>query len=342
MTTIPEDEIGELHQRMSQLENSMVVSATSSSSFASTQSDTHATAFHASSSPSKSCILDFGASDHIAGQSSLFSFYSVNSRRDKVKVAYGTPSSISRKGSVHVSPTLSLSSVLHVLKFTTNLLSISHLTKDLNCLVTLFHSHCVFQDLDSKEMIGSGREANRLYLQHIDVVQSSFHSLPKSNNSYVANKNSLLQWHKRMDHLSLSSLKHLFPHLFFLNPSMNLNSEICQLSKHVHNSYPLSVNNSLYPFAIVHFDVWGPFPTSSLFGYTYFITCIDDYSRCMWVYLMKAKDEVGSISQFFHKMIQTQFGAFIKVLHSDNGGSIFQVTCGLILPLLELNTKPHV
>lgn len=169
----------------------------SSSSFSSTQSSTHATAFHVSSS-SKSWIIDSGASDHMTGRSSLLSSYYVSLGRDKVKVVDGTLSSIFGKGSVHVSPILSLCLVVHVPKFATNLLSFSCITKDLNCFVTFFLSHCVFQNLDSKEMIGSGWEANGLYLLDANVVQPSSLLVAQSNNSYVANKNFLLQWHKRM------------------------------------------------------------------------------------------------------------------------------------------------
>lgn len=79
----------------------------------------------------------------------------------------------------------------------------------------------------------------------------------------------------------LLSLKHLFPHLFSSNPSMDLDCKICQLSKHVCNSYPLSVNKSLHPFDIFHSDVWSPSPISSLFGYRYFVTFVDDHSYFM-------------------------------------------------------------
>lgn len=54
MITVPEDEIVKLRQRMSQLESSMAALPTSSSSFLLTQSGTHTTVFHVSSSPSES------------------------------------------------------------------------------------------------------------------------------------------------------------------------------------------------------------------------------------------------------------------------------------------------
>lgn len=47
---------------------------------------------------------------------------------------------------------------------------------------------------------------------------------------------------------------------------------------------------------------------------------IDDFSRGTWVYLLKSKQDILSIFQQFHKMIDTQFNAKVKILHIDNGG----------------------
>ena len=38
----------------------------------------------------------------------------------------------------------------------------------------------------------------------------------------------------------------------------------------------------------VHTDVWGPAPVASLGGARYYISFIDDFSRKVWVYVMKA------------------------------------------------------
>jgi len=42
----------------------------------------------------------------------------------------------------------------------------------------------------------------------------------------------------------------------------------------------------------VHSDLWGPSPVLSHGRYRYFVTFIDDYSRKVWVYFLKTKDEV--------------------------------------------------
>jgi hypothetical protein len=54
-------------------------------------------------------------------------------------------------------------------------------------------------------------------------------------------------------------------------------------------------------------------------GYRYFVTFIDYFSRVTWVYLMKNKSEVFDRFKDFHRSIQTQYGAVVKVLRSDNG-----------------------
>ncbi|RVX09853.1 Retrovirus-related Pol polyprotein from transposon RE1 [Vitis vinifera] len=42
--------------------------------------------------------------------------------------------------------------------------------------------------------------------------------------------------------------------------------------------------------------------------------------KMTWLYLMKTKDEVNLLFKKFHKMIETQYNAKVRVLRSDNGG----------------------
>jgi hypothetical protein len=46
----------------------------------------------------------------------------------------------------------------------------------------------------------------------------------------------------------------------------------------------------------VHSDVWGPSPTISYGGSSYFVTYIDDFSRKFWIYMLKRKGDVFTIS----------------------------------------------
>ena len=77
-------------------------------------------------------IIDSGASDHMMALSNLFSSYTTCSGRQQVKRADGSLSFVSGKGSVPVTPSMSLSYALHVPNLSTSLLSVSSLTKQVN------------------------------------------------------------------------------------------------------------------------------------------------------------------------------------------------------------------
>lgn len=82
-------------------------------------------------------VTDFGATDHTVGMSNLFSSLSPVSY-GQVKLGNGSFTNIAGKGTITVSSTLNLSSMLHVPHLSSNLLSVSALTKTLNCSVTFF------------------------------------------------------------------------------------------------------------------------------------------------------------------------------------------------------------
>ena len=72
------------------------------------------------------------------------------------------------------------------------------------------------------------------------------------------------------------------------------------------------------PFDLIHYDIWGPFHTTRVKGFKYFLTIVDDHSRVTWTYLLHAKSEVQQIIPSFFVMIQNQFGYCIKVVRSNN------------------------
>ena len=57
---------------------------------------------------------------------------------------------------------------------------------------------------------------------------------------------------------------------------------------------------------VVYTDVCGPFEIESLGGNRYFVTFIDDYSRKLWIYLLKRKSEVFDVFKNFKVMAERQ------------------------------------
>ena len=112
-------------------------------------------------------IIDSGATDHMTPHSSYFSSYTTSSGNQHITVANGSHNPVTGCGNIHLQPSLHLKNVLHVPSLSNNLLSIHKVTQDLNCAVTFFHSHCVFQDLATGRTIGIAKEQDGLYyLQH--------------------------------------------------------------------------------------------------------------------------------------------------------------------------------
>jgi hypothetical protein len=56
-------------------------------------------------------------------------------------------------------------------------------------------------------------------------------------------------------------------------------------------SYPKSTSVSSHPLELIYADVWGPAP-ESVGRFKYYVSFIDDFSKFMWIYLLKHKSEV--------------------------------------------------
>ena len=107
--------------------------------------------------------------------------------------------SVSGKGSNPCAPTLTLSFILHVPNFPTNLLPISSITKDLNCKVSFYPIYCVFQKLKTEQTIGYDRIQDGLYLLKTGLNSSTntrFASQVSHLKSLMPTQQQLLQWHQ--------------------------------------------------------------------------------------------------------------------------------------------------
>ena len=242
----------------------------------------------------------------MTGNSSLLSHTSSPCSPSFVTLANGTKTPVQGKGTVTTSD-LTLSDVLYLPEFPFNLLSVHKLTLALNCSVAFYPSHCEFQDLKTKRMIGGGFVKDGLY-----YFQPSSTSIPSALHS----TNSPYQWHCRLGHPSSVNLKHLVPTLPTFS---NFNCETCELSKHHRATFKLRTDDPcLHPFELVHSDIWGPARTTGLCDARYFVTFIDDHSRLTWVYVLKDRSQLFSVFQSFYAEISNQFNAKLLAFRTDN------------------------
>ena len=93
-------------------------------------------------------------------------------------------------------------------------------------------------------------------------------------------------WHFRLGHSSHAKLSLLNKIVSDLAINKPHGCDICHLAKQKRLSFPSSTHVSNAIFDLVHCDLWGPFFVSTIDGYRFFLTIVDDYSRCTWVYLL--------------------------------------------------------
>ncbi|RVW22670.1 Retrovirus-related Pol polyprotein from transposon TNT 1-94 [Vitis vinifera] len=242
-------------------------SQTSQASIASVAQPGNASACLTHTSSLGPWILDSGASDHLSGNKDLFSSITTTSDLPTVTLANGSQTVAKGIGLALPLPSLPLTSVLYTPECPFNLISISKITRTLNCSITFSDKFVTLQDRSTGKTIGIGRESQGLY-----------HLTSDSSPAVCISTDAPLLIHNRLGHPSLSKFQKMVPRFSTLS---SLPCESCQLGKHTRVSFPKRLNNrAKSPFELVHTDVWGPCRTASTLGFQYFVTFIDDYSRC--------------------------------------------------------------
>ena len=206
-----------------------------------------------------------------------------------------------------------LTSVLYVPNFPFNLISIIKLTRDLHCVLIFSHNSVTLHNRSTGKTIGIGHES-----------QGLFHLSSPLCSTVCPSTEAPLLLHNRLGHPRLSKFRKLVPLFFSLS---SLECESCQLRKHTRVLFPKRLDpQTKSPFELVHYDIWGPSRSTSTLGFRNFVTFIDDYSRCTWLFLMKTRTELFSIFQKFHAEICTQFNTSIHILRSDNAKEYFSTS----------------
>ena len=84
--------------------------------------------------------------------------------------------------------------------------------------------------------------------------------------------------------------------------------ESCVKGKLHRNPFTSSERYTRKPLKLVHTDVCGKLEASSLSGGQYFLTFIDDYSRYIWIYILKHKSEVFAHFKEWKAMVEKSTG----------------------------------
>ncbi|KAL5728168.1 hypothetical protein ACHQM5_001281 [Ranunculus cassubicifolius] len=273
-----------------------------------------------SSSSHSPWILDTGATNHVTVDSSHLSHLSEYYGPEKLHVGNGDALPIYNTGfSLLPTPSkhLLLKNVLHVPSITHNLLSVYRLVTDNNCSITFTKSNFLVKDLTTNKVLLTGLLNNGLYQTHPSSTQ------PLSPFAYLGVKSSTALWHSRLGHPSTYVFYKLcskVPLLINGTSIVAIKCVSCLCAKSKRLPFNLSTHSTTAPLQLIHSDVWGPSHTTSIEGFRYYISFIDDFIRFTWIFPISHKSQFLSIFTSFKNQVENMLDCKIKTLQSDGGG----------------------
>jgi transposase InsO family protein len=263
-------------------------------------------------------LIDSGASKHMTGQRDILSC--ISEKKFSQKVTLGDDYQYPIKGvgesnyKLNSGNSMKMKDVLYVPGLTKNLLSISALEKK-GFRVAFIDGEVLMwaKGETMKEAIVIGKEEGGLYKLKGHSEAAMTHAI----------ENPCELWHRRLAHINYKALPYVCKAVTGL-PELKVDHEGvcngCAQGKNIKNPFPKRDNKAEGVLELIHSDVCGPMPSSSISGYVYYVSFIDDYSRKTWVYFLKSKDEVFSKFKEFKALIENLSERKIKILRSDNGG----------------------
>lgn len=291
-------------------------------------------------------IIDSGATAHMCKDIKWFS--NLKRCEDSVTVANNEHLACVGRGDVTIlvkNDTITLTDVMLIPGLSTNLISVSKLCEKA-LSVRFQRESCLILRGDS--LITTASKVNNIYkLDNVlgsSRVNCSFSQelvhtyvvLPGGQDALVSGLHSALDktaflvstevWHKRLGHLSfrgMCALQNLVSGVMFQtqHDAAVKDCVSCVEGKQTVKMFPKGeAKRAKQILELIHSDVCGPMPVSSLGGARYLLTFTDDYSRKTFGYLLKNKSEVMSKFKIFKATVEKQTNFFIKRLRSDNGG----------------------
>lgn len=261
-------------------------------------------------------FIDSGASSHMTNETDFFTNEIKSNSYGNIKIANNEPLDITSKGDLHLQLknwNVTVYNVLCVPKLTANLLSVSKIVETGNRVIfdhngcTIFNRQC--------DVIVNTKPNQGVY--KITMSLDSLHS--RSSDA------DMLKWHRRLGHINpeiLKKMKNRVKGLVFENDddAEIKNCTTCSEEKQHHEPFQYSRCESKEVLQLIHTDFVGPMKTISLEGARFSLTFVDDYSKKVFVYFLKAKSQALSTFKEFQVMIESQTGTKIRTIRSDKGG----------------------
>ncbi|CAH9074982.1 unnamed protein product [Cuscuta epithymum] len=263
--------------------------------------------------------LDNGASNHMTGQRSKFKDLD-ESVQGHVKFGDGSTVQILGKGSILLKCKNGehrlLTDVYYIPSLCSNIISLGQLSEDGNKIV-LHGTFLWIHDRFGKLLMKVKRTQNRLYKVLLETTQPVCLTASTHDLSWL--------WHTRLGHVNFQALKEMNEKGMVRGlPNITHPTQLCEgcvIAKHGRAPFPGQTTfRADQPLQLIHADLCGPITPQTQAGNRYFLLLVDDYSRMMWVYMLKQKNDAFSAFRKYKALVENQTGYNMKILRTDRGG----------------------
>ena len=184
-----------------------------------------------------------------------------------------------------------------------------------------------FSLFQNSNLVSIGSLSGYDYLYLLDTIVSFNESLHVNKIGVKRKlnvKNITSLWHKRLGHIYKRRNEMLVSN-GILNPLDFLDFDVCvnYIKGKQTNVRRFGANRSIDILELIHTDICGPFPKASWNGQQYFITFIDDFSRCGYLYLIHEKSQSLDVFKNHKAEVENQLSKRIKSVRSDCDGEYY-------------------
>ncbi|KAD4179568.1 hypothetical protein E3N88_28159 [Mikania micrantha] len=252
--------------------------------------------------------LDNGASNHMTGNREHFCELN---EKTVGQVRFGDESAVEIKGKGSIllqcknGDQRLVTNVYYIPSLCNNILSLGQFDEGGNKIV-INNGVLWMYERSGATLMKVKRGPNRLYKIKLQTVLPTCFLSKMDDTAWL--------WHARLGHINFETLRSMTKEGMADGlPIIDHKSELCEAClarKHRRAEKPLE---------LIHADLCGPIAPCTSSGNRYFLLLVDDFSRFMWVYIIRSKDQAYEAFCKFKSVAESEFGCKVKALRTDRG-----------------------